>query len=105
AASVDDGEVSKWRPQRDSNPCFGLERATSWASGRWGRAERHRESKIIACPRIASPVSVDLIADTFWRIRCGTLFDRSCLRRSSRLPRLAAPAARTTRLLPGARSR
>jgi hypothetical protein len=26
-----------WRPQRDSNPCFGLERATSWASGRWGR--------------------------------------------------------------------
>jgi hypothetical protein len=27
------------RPQRDSNPCFGLERATSWASGRWGRAE------------------------------------------------------------------
>jgi site-specific DNA recombinase len=25
------------RPQRDSNPCFGLERATSWASGRWGR--------------------------------------------------------------------
>ena len=25
-----------WRPQRDSNPCFGLERATSWASGRWG---------------------------------------------------------------------
>ena len=26
----------KWRPQRDSNPCFGLERATSWASGRWG---------------------------------------------------------------------
>ncbi len=28
-----------WRPQRDSNPCFGLERATSWASGRWGRRE------------------------------------------------------------------
>ena len=27
-----------WRPQRDSNPCFGLERATSWASGRWGRS-------------------------------------------------------------------
>src|SRR5215212_3384944 len=27
-----------WRPQRDSNPCFGLERATSWASGRWGHA-------------------------------------------------------------------
>ena len=25
-----------WRPQWDSNPCFGLERATSWASGRWG---------------------------------------------------------------------
>jgi len=27
------------RPQRDSNPCFGLERATSWASGRWGHEE------------------------------------------------------------------
>src|SRR5262245_29806517 len=30
------------RPQRDSNPRFGLERATSWASGRWGLAERWR---------------------------------------------------------------
>src|SRR6185436_5194461 len=29
-----------WRPQRDSNPCFGLERATSWASGRWGPVGR-----------------------------------------------------------------
>ena len=29
-----------WRPQRDSNPCFGLERATSWASGRWGPGRR-----------------------------------------------------------------
>jgi site-specific DNA recombinase len=26
-----------WRPRRDSNPCFSLERATSWASGRRGR--------------------------------------------------------------------
>ena len=26
-----------WRPQRDSNPCLSLERARSWASGRWGR--------------------------------------------------------------------
>ena len=26
-----------WRPQRDSNPCLSLERAISWASGRWGR--------------------------------------------------------------------
>ena len=31
--------VTEKRPQRDSNPCFGLERATSWASGRWGRSE------------------------------------------------------------------
>ena len=23
-------------PQGDSNPCFGLERATSWAPRRWG---------------------------------------------------------------------
>ena len=27
-----------WRPQRDSNPCLSLERAVSWASGRWGRS-------------------------------------------------------------------
>jgi hypothetical protein len=33
-----------WRPQRDSNPCFGLERATSWASGRWGRVGQKRLS-------------------------------------------------------------
>ncbi len=31
-----------WRPQRDSNPRFGLERATSWASGRWGQQGRVR---------------------------------------------------------------
>ncbi len=37
------GVHERWRPQRDSNPCFGLERATSWASGRWGRAERTSE--------------------------------------------------------------
>ena len=29
--------TSKWWPQRDSNPCFSLERAVSWASRRWGR--------------------------------------------------------------------
>ena len=34
-----------WRPQRDSNPCFGLERATSWASGRWGRNRALRSSQ------------------------------------------------------------
>ena len=33
-----------WRPQRDSNPCFGLERATSWASGRWGPGGLEPES-------------------------------------------------------------
>jgi hypothetical protein len=27
----------RWWPQRDSNPCFSLERAVSWASRRWGR--------------------------------------------------------------------
>ena len=31
---------SRWWPQRDSNPCFSLERAVSWASRRWGRADR-----------------------------------------------------------------
>jgi hypothetical protein len=34
-----------WRPQRDSNPCFGLERATSWASGRWGRRRALQSSQ------------------------------------------------------------
>src|SRR5205823_8118596 len=29
-----------WWPQRDSNPCFSLERAVSWASRRWGRPMR-----------------------------------------------------------------
>ena len=29
------------RPRRDSNPCFSLERATSWASGRRGREVRN----------------------------------------------------------------
>ena len=28
---------SGWWPQRDSDPCFSLERAVSWASRRWGR--------------------------------------------------------------------
>ena len=28
---------NNWWPQRDSNPCFSLERAVSWASRRWGR--------------------------------------------------------------------
>jgi hypothetical protein len=40
AASAVKRKVTKWRPQRDSNPRFGLERATSWASGRWGREVR-----------------------------------------------------------------
>ncbi len=30
-------EVSCLCPQGDSNSCFGLERATSWASRRWGQ--------------------------------------------------------------------
>ena len=29
AASAGKSGVTKWRPQRDSNPCFSLERATS----------------------------------------------------------------------------
>jgi hypothetical protein len=36
--------IQGWRPQRDSNPCFGLERATSWASGRWGRSGATRRA-------------------------------------------------------------
>jgi hypothetical protein len=30
-------------PQRDSNPCFSLERAVSWASRRWGRSGPREE--------------------------------------------------------------
>src|SRR5262249_27506289 len=30
----------EWWPQRDSNPCFSLERAVSWASRRWGQPAR-----------------------------------------------------------------
>jgi hypothetical protein len=29
-------------PQRDSNPCYRLERAASWAARRWGRRSHHR---------------------------------------------------------------
>ena len=47
---------ARWRPQRDSNPCFGLERATSWASGRWGRIETGRELPMI--PRTAGVPAV-----------------------------------------------
>ena len=41
----------KWRPQRDSNPRFGLERATSLASGRWGRAAGTIKSTIEPAPQ------------------------------------------------------
>ncbi len=34
-----------WRPRRDSNPCFSLERATSWASGRRGRVGGRSERR------------------------------------------------------------
>ena len=41
-----------WRPRRDSNPCFSLERAASWASGRRGplvcTARRARNLRIVA---------------------------------------------------------
>ena len=39
AGLIGDSTFYRWRPQRDSNPCLSLERATSWASGRWGRSE------------------------------------------------------------------
>ncbi len=54
---IPDLDVSgkRWRPQRDSNPCFGLERATSWASGRWGllRKPLPKEPRMIARRRSA----------------------------------------------------
>jgi hypothetical protein len=30
-------KTGNWRPQRESNPCFRRERATSWTTRRWGR--------------------------------------------------------------------
>jgi hypothetical protein len=47
---------TKWRPQRDSNPRFGLERATSWASGRWGLGglDEQAEQPMIAGRRTAA---------------------------------------------------
>ena len=35
-------------PQRDSNPCYRLERAASWAARRWGRPCHHRTMALIA---------------------------------------------------------
>ena len=43
--------ISGWRPQRDSNPRFGLERATSWASGRWGLVGRRELDMILQAAR------------------------------------------------------
>src|SRR5436189_2043825 len=34
--------ASRSCPQRDSNPCYRLERAASWAARRWGRPRHHR---------------------------------------------------------------
>ena len=47
--------TKRWRPQRDSNPRFSLERATSCASGRWGRSEASPESPIISRRLITGP--------------------------------------------------
>src|SRR5690349_17387405 len=33
-----------WRAQRESNPCFRRERATSWTARRWARARRESGS-------------------------------------------------------------
>src|SRR3954465_11990728 len=33
-------------PQRDSNPCYRLERAASWAARRWGRPRHNRTGAI-----------------------------------------------------------
>ena len=44
-----------WRPRRDSNPCFSLERATSWASGRRGRTGRASDcstASSLTCPSL-----------------------------------------------------
>jgi hypothetical protein len=50
--------VPKWRPVRDSNPCYQRERLVSWASRRTGRrgarrwvAEGHLRVKLAPSPR------------------------------------------------------
>src|SRR5450756_2919292 len=48
-------------PQRDSNPCYRLERATSWAARRWGRYVRRPDNW--RQPTDAHP----------WRLPSGTL--------------------------------
>ncbi len=41
------GFIRNWRAQRDSNPCFRRERATSWTARRWAR----EGAKSVAKPR------------------------------------------------------
>ena len=41
-------QFNHWWPQRDSNPCFSLERAVSWASRRWGRLTTERAAVVIS---------------------------------------------------------
>ena len=45
----------RWWPQRDSDPCFSLERAVSWASRRWGRPNNR-----------AAPVTTGTISAGSW---------------------------------------
>ena len=49
--SVPTGDLSGNRvcPHRDSNPSFGLERATSWATRQWGLKQADCNMRILAC--------------------------------------------------------
>ena len=57
-------------PQGGSNPCFGLERATSWATRRWGRGDAQILSwHSLDCQSKCQPLNVDCV-----RVVCLVLY-------------------------------
>ncbi len=72
------------RPQRDSNPCFGLERATSWASGRWGPAARSPDDTTIWDKFPERDVAITVI-----KVKVRIRFTHDCQKRT--IPRLRNP--------------
>src|SRR5258705_3690036 len=75
----------EWWPQRDSNPCFSLERAVSWASRRWGRPTAPR-----APPRVVIAASAPTTYTKFvgWgrRIRTPATWSRATRPTTRRSP-------------------
>ena len=61
-------------PQRDSNPCYRLERAASWATGRWGLTRKGPLTVPEACATTAPPTPPRNLPST--RRRRGRVDDR-----------------------------